>query len=76
MKNGWNAVMSADYNPLAKLPKTTRFQLMVTLALMWSIIFCTSAGLFAWLPHFIFAHAILLAAGIFGTGYIFRVHSE
>ena len=74
-KSAWNTIMNADQNPLLRLPKTTRFQLMTTLAVMWSAIFCISAGLFTWIPEFVFGHVILLLLGIFGTGFIFRVHS-
>ena len=75
IKNAWNMVMNADQNPLLSLPKTTRFQLMTALAFMWSAIFCISAGLFTWLPEFVFGHVILLLLGIFGTGFIFRVNN-
>ena len=72
----WDAVMNPERNPLAKLPKIVRFQLMSYLALMWSVIFCASAGLFVWLPHFFIGHAVLLLLGIFGTSFIFRLHDE
>ena len=72
----WDVVMNPDRNPLARLPKTVRFQLMTYLALMWTVIFCASAGLFAWLPHFFIAHIALLLLGIFGTSYIFRLHDR
>ena len=75
LKSAWNNIMNADQNPLLNLPKTTRFQLMSVLAFMWSTIFCISAGLFTWLPEFVFGHVILLLLGIFGTGFIFRVHN-
>ncbi len=74
-KNVWNMVMNADQNPLLGLPKITRFQLMTVLALMWTVIFCFSAGLFTWIPEFMFAHVVLLLLGIFGTGFIFRVNN-
>lgn len=68
----WDAVMNPEKNPLARLPKIVRFQLMTVLALMWTCIFCASAGVFVWLPQFFAAHVILLLMGIFGTSYIFR----
>jgi len=74
LKTAWNAVMNADQNPLLGLPKITRFQVMAVLALMWTVIFCVSAGLYAWIPEFMFAHVVLLLLGIFGTGFIFRVN--
>ncbi len=72
----WDAVMNPERNPLSKLPKIVRFQLMAVLALMWTTIFCASAGMFVWFPQFVFGHFILLLLGIFGTGYIFRIHSH
>ena len=44
LKSQWNAVMDPDRNGLLKLPKTVRFQMMVVLALMWSIIFLCQRG--------------------------------
>ena len=76
IKSAWSTVMNADQNPLLSLPKTTRFQLMTVLAFMWSTIFCISVGLFTWIPEFVFAHVILLLLGIFGTGFIFRIHNS
>jgi hypothetical protein len=49
---------------------------MTVLALMWTVIFCASAGLFMWLPHFIFAHVLLLLLGVFGTSFIFRLQDR
>ncbi len=69
----WNAVMDPDQNGFLQLPKTVRFQLMVTLALLWCAIFCVSAGLIVWMPTYIFAHVALLLAGIFGTGWVIEV---
>jgi hypothetical protein len=72
----WDVVMNPERNPLAKLPKIVRFQLMSVLALMWTIIFCASAGMFAWFPEFVAAHIILLLMGIFGTSFVFRLHQN
>lgn len=72
----WDAVMNPERNPLSKLPKIVRFQLMAVLALMWTTIFCASAGMFVWFPEFVVAHFVLLLLGIFGTGYVFRIHSH
>ncbi len=52
----WDAVMNPERNPLSRLPKITRFQLMTVLALMWTTIFCASAGMFAFFPQFVAAH--------------------
>ena len=68
----FDSVMNPYKNGLATLPKIVRFQLMVTLSVMWSGIFCLSAGLFIWLPGYILVHVALLLIGIFGTGWIFQ----
>jgi hypothetical protein len=45
------SVMDPDANGLSALPKIVRFQIMVSLSFMWSIIFCISAGVFVWLAR-------------------------
>jgi hypothetical protein len=72
----WDSVMNSDQNPLLRLPKTLRFQLMVVLASMWSVIFCASVGIMIWLPGYLLVHVALLLLGIFGTGWIFRINKE
>jgi hypothetical protein len=67
----WKAVMDPEHNALMRLPKTVRFQLIVVLASLWSVIFCVSAGLIVWLPGYVLVHVVLLLIGIFGTGWIF-----
>ncbi|MFM9841498.1 MAG: hypothetical protein ACKVOI_00870 [Dongiaceae bacterium] len=71
-KNALKSVMDPDENALKGLPKTVRFQLMVVLALLWSAIFCISAGVVQWLPGYMLVHVVLLLIGVFGTGWIFR----
>jgi hypothetical protein len=68
----FKSVMDSDSNGLSKLPKVVRFQIMVALSFMWSIIFCISAGVFVWLPGYMAVHVILLLVGIFGTGWMFK----
>lgn len=72
----WNVIMNSEQNPLMRLPKTVRFQLMVVLSSLWSIIFCASVGIMLWLPGYIVAHVVLLFFGIFGTAWIFRAHGR
>jgi hypothetical protein len=72
----WDVVMNPERNPLANLPKIVRFQLMSVLALMWTAIFCSSAGMFVWFPEFVAVHIVLLLIGIFGTSFIFRLHQK
>lgn len=65
--------MNPESNGLSQLPKLVRFQLMVVLSFMWSIIFCISAGVFVWLPGYMLVHVVLLVIGIFGTSWIFQI---
>ena len=65
--------MDPDQNALKALPKPVKFQLMVTLALMWSAIFCTNMGLLNWLPGYVFAHVGLILVGLFATTWIFKL---
>jgi hypothetical protein len=71
-ENMFKAVMDPDSNGLSTLPKMVRFQLMVALSFLWSIIFCVSAGVFVWLPGYMLVHVVLLLIGIFGTGWVFN----
>lgn len=72
-KTSWQSVMDPNLNALKGLPKPVKFQLMVTLALMWSSIFCTSVGILNWLPGYVFAHVGLILVGLFGTTWIFKL---
>jgi hypothetical protein len=72
LNNMIKSVMDPDTNGLSKLPKVVRFQIMVALSFMWSIIFCISAGVFVWLPGYMAVHVILLLVGIFGTAWMFK----
>lgn len=70
MTNIYNAVMNPDQNPLAKLPRAQRFQLMTYLSLMWTTIFCFGFGFWAIYGQLIVLH-ILVALGASFTGYTF-----
>lgn len=72
LRTAFDAVMNPYKNALARVPKVARFQMMATLALLWSMIFCASAGLVAWLPGYVIAHLFLIGIGVFGTGWIFK----
>lgn len=74
LRSYWDAVMNSERNPLSHLPKIMRFQIMAVLALMWTVIFCTMAGIFMWLPQFFVGHIVLLLIGFFGTRFIFGLH--
>ena len=65
--NAYAAVMNPEVNPLRQLPKMVRFQIMTSLALMWSIVFALWTGMIMWVGPSMFVHAILLI-GVFFTG--------
>ena len=67
----YNLVMDPERNPLQALPKMVRFQYMVVLAYMWSVVFSIYIGTIAYLGPSIAAHTILLV-GVFFTADIFR----
>lgn len=67
----YDLVMDPNRNPLQALPKMVRFQYMVILAYMWSVIFSIYLGTVAVLGPSIAAHTILLI-GVFFTADIFR----
>ncbi len=67
----YNLVMDPERNPLQALPKVVRFQYMVILAYMWSVVFSIYIGTIAYLGPSIAAHTILLI-GVFFTADIFR----
>ena len=46
--NAYAAVMNPEVNPLRQLPKMVRFQIMTSLALMWSIVFALWTGMIMW----------------------------
>jgi len=63
--------MNTDQNPLRNLPKIVRFQIMSSLAMMWSIVFCAWMGLMHYAGTSIAVHAVLVT-GIIFTADIFR----
>jgi hypothetical protein len=67
----YNLFMDPERNPLQALPKMVRFQYMVILAYMWSVVFSIYLGAIAVLGPSIAAHTILLI-GVFFTADIFR----
>ena len=71
IRDTWNSVMDADNNPLMRLPKMVRFQIMSYLAVMWCMIFTVYTGWLMTLGPSIFAHLIILV-GIFFTDKVFR----
>ena len=71
MRPLYRAVMDSDVNPLRSLPRAQRFQIMVTLSIMWTTIFCAGAGAWFWYGELIVAH-MLIALGILVTGVTFH----
>ena len=67
----YRAIMDSDRNPLRHLPPQQRFQIMVYLSLMWTAIFCASAGVWFLAGELIVAHLLLLS-GVFITAFTFR----
>jgi hypothetical protein len=71
VKSLYDLVMNPDRNPLQALPKMVRFQFMVVLAYMWSVVFAVYVGTIALVGPSIVVHTILLI-GVFFTADIFR----
>jgi len=75
MKNLYEAVMDSERNPLAHLPPAQRFQIMATLSVMWTVVFCTSAGAWLWFGEIVTLH-VLLALGTLLTGQTFHAAAQ
>jgi len=69
--NAYSLVMDPESNGLARLPKIVRFQMMVVLALMWSVVFSIWIGAISMIGPSMAAHAVLLI-GVFFTADVFR----
>ena len=65
------SVMDENVNPLRTLPKTVRFQLMVTLATLWSCVFAVWSSMISIVGPSMLVHTILLV-GIYFTADIFK----
>ena len=71
----YRSIMDSNVNPLRNLPPAQRFQLMLFLSVMWTNIFCLSAGAWIWYGELIVFH-VLVVAGIVVTGVVFRRASK
>ena len=60
----WRLVMDSDSNPLMRIPKMQRFQMMQVLAYMWSLVFAAWVGSALIFGVSRVGHAILLI-GVF-----------
>jgi len=67
----YRLVMDERINPLAALPTAQRFQVMASLAMMWTAVFCAGAGAWVWYGELITLHVGILL-GATATAYAFR----
>ena len=67
----WRLVMDSESNPLMRIPKMQRFQMMQVLAYMWSFVFAAWVGSAMVFGVSVVGHAILLI-GVFFTAEVFR----
>lgn len=72
MRESYELVMDEKKNPLQRLPKAQRFQVMVFLSAMWSTVFCLAIGSYAYWGELILGHValgsgVLITALTFGT---------
>jgi len=71
MSEAYDAVMEPRKNPLQRLPNKTKYQLMVTLSVLWSAVFSISIGSAALFGPTAIIHVAVLM-GIFFTFTTFR----
>jgi hypothetical protein len=67
--------MDPSVNPLMNLPASQRFQIMVYLGTMWTVIFCVGTGAWLWFGQLVILH-LLVALGLLITGLTFRSASN
>lgn len=70
LDNPYRVVMDSERNPLRRLPKAQRFQIMAMLSFMWSVIFSVGIGTWAWFGELVGFHLLVLL-GLFITGWTF-----
>jgi hypothetical protein len=71
MRETYEVVMDESKNPLQRLPKAQRFQVMVFLSVMWTTVFCLAIGSYAYWGELLLGH-VALASGVLITGLTFR----
>lgn len=70
--DGWfRTIVNSDRYALGELPPTQRFQIMTTLSLLWTAIFCAATGAWLWYGEIVVAH-VLVALGLVATSVTFR----
>jgi hypothetical protein len=70
-RDPFEVVMNENKNPLQRLPKAQRFQIMVFLSCMWTTVFCLAIGSYGYWGELLLGH-VSLAAGVLITGVTFR----
>ena len=63
MPESYDVVMSESKNPLQRLPKTQRFQVMVFLSVMWTTVFYLAIGSYGFWGELVLGH-VALATGV------------
>ncbi|MEM7171305.1 MAG: hypothetical protein AAF530_14120 [Pseudomonadota bacterium] len=71
MLAAYRVVMDVTVNPLKALMPAQRFQVMVLLSIMWTVLFCASLGAWVWYGELVTAH-LLVALGVFLTDFTFK----
>ncbi len=71
IREWWDVVMDEEMNPLMRLPRVVRFQIMMYLSCFWCMIFTVWTGWVLFLGPSMVAHALILI-GIFFTAKVFR----
>jgi len=75
MRSAYLSIMDSNVNPLRNLPAAQRFQTMLFLSIMWTNIFCLSAGVWIWYGELVVFH-VLVVCGIVVTDLVFRRASK
>ena len=70
-QTAYESIMNEEKNPLRRLPKVLRFQLMVVLSIMWTTIFSLAIGSWFWWGELVVGH-VAVALGMLITGITFR----
>ena len=71
IREAYAVVMDDQKNAFFLLPKTTRFQIMTVLSVMWSVVFTAFIGSHILFGPTVMAHMVVLLA-IFFTADMFR----
>ena len=71
MKTQYASVMDPNQNDLRGIPPAQRFQIMVYLSAMWTVLFCFAAGAWTWYGELLLGH-IAVALGILITSLTFQ----